>query len=256
MLGIMANSRRVASAPPAYDAQAVYFDGTNDWLKRTGALSGPPTNNKTILLSMWFQNDFSGTEYYFLGENSGNTIVVSVYVTSTAFTIYCKSASGFNILSIQVAKANFSTLGWNHVLFSADVTQTQTTMKFYANGVSSTMNVISYFNDTILWDASQDWGIGGRGFDGAVKIERDMAESYITNEYLDLSIQANREKFILNGAPVDLGTTGATPTGTQPLIYMKGNAASWNAGTNAGSGGNFTMTGAVTDSVNEPVELP
>jgi len=83
----------------------------------------------------------------------------------------------------------------------------------------------------------------------------DLSELYFTNEYLDISVQSNRRKFITSGLePADLGTDGSDPTGTAPLIYFSGVASTWNAGTNAGSGGDFTMTGAVTDSANEPVD--
>jgi len=50
--------------------------------------------------------------------------------------------------------------------------------------------------------------------------------------------------------PADLGSNGSTPTGTQPLIYFNGDAAS--AGTNAGSGGNFTINGSPTDAETNP----
>ena len=86
----------------------------------------------------------------------------------------------------------------------------------------------------------------------------DIAEVYYAQEYVDLSVQANREKFIsgtgTGAKPVDLGNDGSIPTGTQPLIYFRGAKDTWNAGTNAGSGGDFTMSGAVVDSSNEPVE--
>jgi hypothetical protein len=47
---------------------------------------------------------------------------------------------------------------------------------------------------------------------------------------------------------VDLGATGTTPTGAQPLIYMPAG----DPATNAGTGGNFTVTGTLDVSSTSP----
>ena len=50
-----------------------------------------------------------------------------------------------------------------------------------------------------------------------------ISDLYVTNEYIDLSVTANRRKFIdAAGKPVFCGTTGQLPTGTQALIYSSG----------------------------------
>jgi len=47
------------------------------------------------------------------------------------------------------------------------------------------------------------------------------------SQWLDLSVQANREKFALAGAPVDLGGSGELPTGLPPEWYYDGAAPAW-----------------------------
>ena len=65
--------------------------------------------------------------------------------------------------------------------------------------------------------------------------------------YIDLSVTANRRKFISASLhPVDRGATGSIPTGTAPIMYQSGAVASWQ--TNKGTGGGFTLTGALTAS--------
>ena len=72
-----------------------------------------------------------------------------------------------------------------------------------------------------------------------------MADYIFDDTYIDLSVVANREKFILDGAPVDPGSDGATAVGASPLIYLNQNTLStWH--TNAGTGGGFTENGALT----------
>ena len=94
-------------------------------------------------------------------------------------------------------------------------------------------------DDTINW-AYTSWQFNTTA---AVK----YCEWYLTNEYLDLSIEANRLKFrSAAGKPVDLGTDGSTPTGTAPFMYMRNPYDSFD--TNNGSGGGwFSLTGTLID---------
>jgi len=51
---------------------------------------------------------------------------------------------------------------------------------------------------------------------------------WMTDEHIDFSVAANREKFTDStgqGFIKDLGADGSIPTGTQPKIYFKGNAS-------------------------------
>ena len=107
---------------------------------------------------------------------------------------------------------------------------------------------------TILeWDKDYDEadiGIGGEP-DGSTLFDGDLADLYFTNEYLDISVEANRREFIdASGKPVDLGVTGTNPTGSQPLLFFSGDTSSWH--TNKGSGGGMTEVGALTDAATSP----
>jgi len=67
---------------------------------------------------------------------------------------------------------------------------------------------------------------------------------------LDLDTVSNRRLFNdgsgggAGGKPVNLGSDGSTPTGNQPIIYLNGDETNFQI--NAGSGGNLTVTGALT----------
>ena len=70
-------------------------------------------------------------------------------------------------------------------------------------------------------------------------------------EYLDISVENNRRKFIdADGFPVDLGSDGSTPTGIAAIMFFSGATVSWH--TNDGSGGGFTENGALTDAATSP----
>lgn len=84
----------------------------------------------------------------------------------------------------------------------------------------------------------------------------DLAEIYFApGQFLDLSVTANRRKFINAGnKPVFLGTDGSLPTGVQPAVYMNQKAIT--AQVNLGSGGDFDVagTGDPTDATTSPSE--
>jgi hypothetical protein len=84
-------------------------------------------------------------------------------------------------------------------------------------------------------------------------LDAEVAELYLnTKEFLDLSIEANRRKFIsAAGKPADdLGASGEGPTGTNPTVFLSGDTVTWH--TNKGSGGGFTEVGALTDASSSP----
>lgn len=93
-----------------------------------------------------------------------------------------------------------------------------------------------------------DWIIGAIG-DSTLKFNGCLAELWFDTTWMDLTVTANRRKFrSAAGQPVFLGTQGQIPTGSQPLIYCslptKGLSVASFA-TNRGSGGGFTITGAL-----------
>ena len=250
MLGIIANSwRRVLG----YVADAVDFDGTNDYLLTTTG-SGA-TDNNTALYSCWFYgNTPDATVFFVKGDNNPNTQnfqSLQFFYDVNGFAVRLWNGQNaqsivYTIWSTELLEAN----QWNHILLTID----NGTLRFYINDVAagfstglSTINIL-HSGPTYAWTGP---------FTNLGAQSMEAAEMYYTNETMDITIEANRRKFITStGTPADLGIIGQLPTGTSPLIYFKGDAASWNAGTNTGTVSGFAMTGAVTDSLNEPVELP
>lgn len=79
-----------------------------------------------------------------------------------------------------------------------------------------------------------------------------MADLYFNSvTFLDLSVSSNLELFIKSGKPVNLGTTGQTPTGSSPLVFDTGDATTF--ATNVGGGGGWTLqAGGITTDSNGP----
>jgi len=146
-----------------------------------------------------------------------------------------------------------SSATWLHVLASwnTNFAALSKLSHLYMNDVSD-KTVNSDSNPAFNVDyTSTNWAVGAIT-DGTTKLNGCLAEVYMAfGQYLDFSSSANRRKFIsATGKPVDLGATGALPTGSQPTVYLNNPAASF--GTNKGSGGDFTITGSLDTASTSP----
>ena len=131
--------------------------------------------------------------------------------------------------------------GWVHVLASWDLATTTTHL--YINGVSD-ITISAAIDGAINYTVTNVW-VGTNG-SGSFTMDGLFCEFYFTNEYLDISSSANREKFRTSGGkPVDLGADGSTPTGTAPWIYLREEVPAWES--NQGSGGGMTEAGTIAD---------
>ena len=84
----------------------------------------------------------------------------------------------------------------------------------------------------------------------------ELADVWIgVGQFLDLTVQANREKFIdANGKAADLGVDGSGPTGVAPAIFFHRDtdAPASDFASNRGTGGAFSLTGSLTASSTNP----
>ena len=234
--------------------EAVEFDGT-DTLRYQDVTNGLAADSSNILFSGWVKFDTADSPErtnMFIGQEAGSKVIIftSLSGSDRKFYVYCRNSGGTTIWQVQTQFGIWDG-EWHHVMGSWN----GTTGHLYVDGVSDMVENTNT-SGNINWSC-QDWGVGSNRYDGLEGGPCHVAELYLTNEYLDLSSSTNRDKFYnsTTGGPVDLGSDGSTPTGTQPLIYFTGEASTWNAGTNAGSTTGWGMDiGAVTDSDQEPVE--
>ena len=132
---------------------------------------------------------------------------------------------------------------WYHVMGA----WTPTGVKIWVDGVERPGR--DYAALTMAGQTITQLGVGATTVAGGVWTG-DIGHLWLSvNQTLDLSVQANREKFILAGAPVDLELNGSGPTGTAPEWYYDGNAPDW---INQGTGPSGTLVGALTASSTAP----
>ena len=222
-------------ATPTVTPPTINFDGTNDYLTATD----PVPDGELGLFSAWVK--FNG------GDGSDQQILFS---TGSYFTVKRHNNGKIYIIgydSSAAAKIEITSTGvyladntYHHIMASW---QTSVASHLWIDGVDVKNQVTLASGDI---DYTRGTFVVGATDAAADKLNGDIAQLYFTNEYLDLSSSGNRDKFFStsDNGPVDVGSTGATPTGTQALILLNNTLSTWH--TNKGSATAFTEQGALT----------
>ncbi len=235
--------------PPEVAVNAVHFDGANDYISSDAGLTDS-VDGPALFVSIWL--NFTGGD--------GNSVDLFTDLSNRIRIDRLPDGRlDFNIKDDTIAilvrmltVEDYDTVtnsGWNHILFAFNGVATPVSQLYINDVVPSTTFAGGPSEGDIDWTIA-DYGCGANAT-GANKYNGDFAQVYITDEYLDISILANRRKFISsNGKPVEIGSDGSDPTGTAPLVLFDGATVSWH--TNKGSGGGFTEVGALTDAASSP----
>jgi hypothetical protein len=233
----------------AFVCDAVVFDAANDYISRGADWTGN-ANSKLALVSFWVKlNGSNGSLLAFISGQDGD-IDVGRTAADKVNTLY--GASGSDAWNAGDMNTTFqSGSSWRHLIWSLNAATSR--RQFYIDGVTDGGSPTGS-------DVDVDWTVTNHFFGanpaGNFKLDADVAEVYINNEAsLDLSTASNLEKFrSSDGKPVDLGADGSTPTGSVPKVYLHiddGESAA-NFVTNAGDGGNYSVTGSLATASTSP----
>ncbi len=220
---------------------ATDFDGTNAFYARSMDLTGN-ADGKLGIFSLWYRFDSIGTNERVLLASGG--FVNFGFIGSKLSLRALDSGSTLRLSIATTTSVNLDTL-WHHILASWILGATTTHL--YLDGVDDN-------NESTVLDGELDYTRPTWNIAGPAAIDGALSEFYFnTAEYLDLSVEANREKFISPaGKPVSLGADGSLPTGTAPIIYLPDGDASDNKGT----GENFVAQGSPTPTAGPEPILP
>lgn len=229
-----------ASASAAFTYYSVIFDGSNDYLSHGSALTGA-SNGKEGTVSFWLKMSGSDGSRFFIMSGAGNLNIERD--TSNRIDCDWRNSGG---TTVARARSNTDSVrtgdGWVHVVFAFNTAND--TRQLYIDD-SSNVGFADGTTDGLANWAAAEWRIGSY-IDSSIKFNGLMCEFWADDVFVDMSVEANRRKFISAlSKPVDLGADGSTPTGSQPLIYFRNSVATWE--TNLGSGGGFTENGALGD---------
>ena len=230
---------------------AVHLDGSNDYLTVTGGLTGD-AHTKLISGSLWFRdaNIAASQQWiYVTGGSAGGTTRLIIYITGSKFLIlaYRAGGGGAQVLGLVTVAGAISNDTWHHVLFGADMTDTD---KRYLR-IDDVDKLDSGTHENFDMEIGQDYhSVGARG-EGALKYSGDLAEFWFNPRVYNEDTESYRRKFIdASGKPVDLGANGETPTGSSPAVYFGNELDTWH--TNLGAGGGFIEVGALTAASSSP----
>lgn len=230
-----------------FAVDAADFDGSNDFLTSTGLTGAADGTQGTI--SIWLRLDGGDSASQRIFMNNTGRMRVSRDVGNN-FGITCATTAGSTLLDINTSGTFLAGATWRHILASWDVA-TAGARHLYINDVSDLV-VTTFTNGTI--DYTDTWLIGAQG-GGTNKVNGCLAEIWFHTTYLDMSVTSNRRKFVSSSVqPMNLGPTGAVPTGGQPLVYLHlddGETVA-NFATNRGSGGNYSITGSLDPASTSP----
>jgi len=261
--GVVANRREAAGGGGGgvlADFDAATFDVKPEVLDSLN-ISTSPTVNGLALFSAWFKPTLQTVVLRTVYNSGDGPLYVTHYKnTQGGIGIHFDGPSGIAALwYVQSTSYPWANGEWCHVMFSCDTSDTNK-RHVYVNGsdVESTGTWHTYADIDIGWNGNMS--IGNKYQQTDQQFYGEMAELYCTNEYLDLSVSTNRDKFAINESgwwrPVSLGADGSSVTGTQPIVYVGGDYSDWDSGTNLGSEGDFTVNGPITAGTYPEVDLP
>lgn len=230
-----------------YLAPAADFDGTNDWLARGADLTGI-SDGKEGTFSLWFNlsSDPAGNAVL-MGGPSGEGLWIHYDPTSDVYRVTGENAAGTWILAMKTASTYTPSDDWLHLLFAWDLAAG--TGQIYVNDAEDRAGAPTLTNDTLDYTRG-NWAIGALSGGGA-KIAGAFADMWFHTTYIDISKEANRRRFITEDLrPARLGALGEYPLGAQPLLYLANPFDRFEI--NRGTGGNFSVTGALSDPLDSP----
>ena len=172
----------------------------------------------------WFMIDTVGTNFITIeGQNSTRKVLDSTTASSGA----------------QVNNE------WNINFISFDLSDTSKRIHWLQNSAVNnevSRNYGTYIDDVINL-SSNDFVIGENEREGQ-HFSGDFGFTYVSTTFIDFSQEANRNKFVDQlGYPIDLTQQIEDGDIPNPLIYMKFEDTAA-LGTNSGTAGNLTVTGA------------
>lgn len=228
-----------------YYPKAILFDGTTDFMLRGADLTGN-ADSKSGILSTWIRLDGKDGQNIRIITRDENPRVRLRRSTSNTFRITLNNAANSDILVVTSSSTYVAGPEWIHVLASWDLATPESSL--YINDINDSITSVE-IDDTIDYTAV-NWAVGAT-VPGAEKLPGALSDMYFApGQFLDFTVEANRRKFIdANGNPAPLGFDGSLPTGTAPLVYLRG--IETDQGVNSGTGGDF-----VSQSTQVPGETP
>lgn len=221
----------------SYSTSANDYDGTNDYATRGGDLTGISDGDQGTF-SIWIRIDGGDGALRTIMRADSNVFFAIDFTAGNVLQIQGFTSAPVQILNMFSTTVQTAGASWLHYLASWN--QATGSAHIYLNDVDDRAASPTVTAGNIDYTRGA-YGFGARP-SGASKFNGCISEAFFHTTYLDITQTSNRRKFVdENNKPVSLGADGSTPLGIQPLLY----APNGDPSDNKGSGGNFTITGAL-----------
>jgi len=206
-------------------AEAVSFDGVNDFLSKLYSANGLATSSKTFTFSGWF---------YWAGNSSQTIFQTPTFLISCNNSVKKVTISGYSdTYATILGYTPTNTIAkntWNHILVSMDMSDSSK-RHVYFNDVADAGSYSSYSNTAIGFGQAGTTTISS----GSAEIEGRLAHIYLDTTYRDFSVESNRRLFVTENYKPASGLDSLSP----PIYFPLTDAST--AGDNSGTTGNFTV---------------
>lgn len=222
------------------------FDGTNDYLSRGAQLTGVADTTTGLHFLSFRVLGGAGTTRL-LTQTPGVGQPISIYLSVANLIVATFTDPLGTVVFTATNSTPITDTNWHNMLIGCDTTQLSK-CKIYFDGADETTGAAA-LGLSIDYTTS-NWFIGANIL-GSQNANVDMAVYYFSTEFLDITTEANRRKFVdAAGRPVPLGAKCERPTGSQPIICLNNPPSSFHI--NKGSGGDFTVNGSLSASTSAP----
>lgn len=244
----------------SYIAEAVHFDGSSatEAALINNSLVAP--NSGLFSFSVWFKaphNDDGGqiTQIFVTDPNGVyQNYLVHKFAAEDEFLFGLSDTPETG--NVSRATETLAPDQWHHLLGSAQVNIAQPIMKIYADGVFShdLAGDSTTGNSFVVTMDERVLNIGSDKFGSSTPV--DMADLWIAPGVSlldgngDIPAETIAKFRDSSGRPVYLGESGELPTGSAPVVFFSGGAASFVD--NKGTGGSFTLSGTLVDASSSP----
>jgi hypothetical protein len=241
------NPYRFASAPAGFTANTAVFELANlEYIRRSTSITGIAADGGVCTISLWLNisGSDSAERYIFSAADGAAQRFGFARTTAGFLEIYAVSGAGSVRVSMVTNETSvLAASGWQHIYACID-TSSAAACKIYVNGNDQTTSTKTInAGDIDFFPATWRYSIGASSSTTpTTTLDGALAEFWFSNTYLD-----DPTKFATAGVPISLGTTGQTPTGSSPDIYLSlsGSGNSW-ATDSSGNANDFTVTGTLS----------
>lgn len=244
------------SAPATFTAYTAGFDGSSDWIRKTTAMTNC-ADAQTFTFSAWvdFTAGDAALQYIFTISDSTTNNVIIYKDTSNKINVFGRTGGGTTKVnfkgatSIVAADTVAASNNYHHIYVCVDTSaSSNSTCKIYIDGVEESYTFTTSASSASgtgfdLTPSTPRYTIGGDGATTATnKMTASICELVFANSYLD-----SPSSFRDASRPKDIGSTGSTPFGAAPDLYLSLTASGGDNWVNDSSGNsnNFTVTGAL-----------